>query len=309
MKLVNWFQRTPLDGQRSILFIRILAGGVFFWEGMLKFVYVNQGVGRFTKLGLPFPDIVANFIGGFEIVGGLCLLLGLITRWVGVAFATEMLVAMIVTKIGLYLGASPLPLPPSPPQVGGWAVLHEIRSEYAQLMSSIFLIASGPGRWSLDAWFSRNKFFRTLITKMNFQGERMKGVLQLVMLAFMTLSAGQAFALTHSFTVNCEGPNVALVAQDRSVCGIRQGNEVRESFSAYSTVMLGSRTRCSFPGLFDDRIQLTHEHELDKFVILGPLAGDAAVYGTPIHVAEAPFEFSYNEDIYGNLVHCSVTEN
>jgi len=36
-----------------MLIIRLLAGGVFFWEGMLKFVYANQGVGRFTKLGFP----------------------------------------------------------------------------------------------------------------------------------------------------------------------------------------------------------------------------------------------------------------
>ena len=43
-------------------------------------------------------------------------------------------------------------LPPVPPQVGIWAVLHEIRSEYAQMMSCLFLLISGPGPWSLDAW-------------------------------------------------------------------------------------------------------------------------------------------------------------
>jgi len=62
-----------------------------------------------------------------------------------------MVVAMLSTKIAIYLGTSPLPLPPSPPQVGIWAVLHEIRSEYAQLMSCAFLLVAGPGPWSLDA--------------------------------------------------------------------------------------------------------------------------------------------------------------
>jgi len=57
-----------------------MAGGVFFWEGLLKFVYANQGVGRFTKLGIPFPHFTATFIGGLEIVGGLLLLAGLTTR-------------------------------------------------------------------------------------------------------------------------------------------------------------------------------------------------------------------------------------
>jgi hypothetical protein len=39
--------------------------------------------------------------------------------------------------------------------MGGWAVLHEIRSDYAQIMSCIFLFAAGPGPWSLDAWLRR----------------------------------------------------------------------------------------------------------------------------------------------------------
>ena len=40
-----------------MLLLRLMVGGVFFWEGLLKFVYVNQGVGRFTKLGIPLSGI------------------------------------------------------------------------------------------------------------------------------------------------------------------------------------------------------------------------------------------------------------
>jgi hypothetical protein len=36
-----------------------------------------------------------------------------------------------------------------------WAVLHEIRSEYAQLMSVTFLLIAGPGPWSMDALVAR----------------------------------------------------------------------------------------------------------------------------------------------------------
>ena len=71
------------------------------------------------------------------------------------ALITEMVVAMAATKITLYLGTSPLPLPPVPPQVGLWAVLHEIRSEYAQLFSCAFLLLVGPGAWSIDALLAR----------------------------------------------------------------------------------------------------------------------------------------------------------
>ena len=77
---------------------------------------------------MPFPAFTADFVGCLEIVGGLLLVLGLLTRPIAVLFLIEMIVAMLSTKISMYLGTSPLPLPPVPPQTGFWAVLHEIRS-------------------------------------------------------------------------------------------------------------------------------------------------------------------------------------
>ncbi len=62
-KIINWFVDPLVTGPSTILIIRLLAGGVFFWEGILKFVYVNQGVGRFTKLGFAFPETTAHFVG------------------------------------------------------------------------------------------------------------------------------------------------------------------------------------------------------------------------------------------------------
>ena len=78
-----------------------MAGGVFFWEGLLKFAYVNQGVGRFTKLGIPFPHFTAAFVGYLEIFGGLLLLTGLMTRAIAIPFVAEMIVAILSTKISL----------------------------------------------------------------------------------------------------------------------------------------------------------------------------------------------------------------
>ena len=154
-KAWKWLFNPPLDGPSAIILLRLMAGGVFLWEGLLKFVYTNQGVGRFTKIGLPFPQATANFVGLLEIVGGILLIAGFLTRPIAIPFIIEMLVAMLSTKIALYLGTSPLPLPPVPPQIGLWAVLHEIRSEYAQLMTTVFLLVAGPGSWSLDALLIR----------------------------------------------------------------------------------------------------------------------------------------------------------
>ncbi len=150
-KLLQWLMNPPTDGPESTIALRFMAGGVFLWEGILKFVYANQGIGRFTKLGMPLPHFTADFVACLEIVGGLLLLSGLLTRLIAVPFIFEMIVAMLSTKISLYLGTSPLPLPAAPPKVGMWAVLHEVRSEYAQLLTVLFLMINGPGRWSLDA--------------------------------------------------------------------------------------------------------------------------------------------------------------
>jgi len=156
-KIYNWLMNSPVDGPNSTLFLRLMAGGVFFWEGILKFVYVNQGVGRFTKLGMPFPQFTAGFVGWLEIIGGLMLLSGLMTRLISVPFIIEMIVAILSTKVSLYLGTSPLPLPPALPKVGAWAVLHEIRSDYAQIMTVAFLLINGPGAWSLDALLRKDR--------------------------------------------------------------------------------------------------------------------------------------------------------
>src|ERR1041385_2459174 len=83
-RILQWLTQPPVDGPRSILLLRLMAGGVFLWEGILKFVYVNQGVGRFTKLSMPFPHLTAGFVGYLEIVGGLLLLSGLMTRLIAI---------------------------------------------------------------------------------------------------------------------------------------------------------------------------------------------------------------------------------
>ncbi|MDB5257921.1 MAG: hypothetical protein JWM14_2616 [Chitinophagaceae bacterium] len=162
-KNINWLLNSPLTAPDSTLLVRFLVGSIFFWEGILKFVYANQGVGRFTKLGLPFPEFTADLIAGFEIVGGLFIILGLFSRIISLAFAVEMLVAIWMTKIVLFSGVSPLPLPQVPPKIGGWAFLHEVRTDYALLLLSIFIAWEGPGKKSLDyKWKHKNKWSKTV---------------------------------------------------------------------------------------------------------------------------------------------------
>jgi putative oxidoreductase len=165
-KIINWFLNPPVTGQPIILVLRLTAGSVFFWEGLLKFVYVNQGVGRFTKLGFPFPETTAHIIAVGEIIGGLLLIFGLFTRIVVLYFIIQMIVAVLSTKISLYLGTSPLPAPPAPPKTGIWAVLHEIRSDFAQISTCLFLLVAGAGRVSLDFIISRSRKLYSVNSKL-----------------------------------------------------------------------------------------------------------------------------------------------
>jgi len=148
---IQWMLRPGSRAPRATVWIRLMAGWVFFWEGVIKFVFVNQGVGRFTKLGMPMPGALAPAIAVLEIVGGLSLVAGFLTRPFALLFIGEMIVAILSTKVSLFLGTSPLALPPVPPQTGFWAVMHEWRSDIAQLACSLFLLLEGPGPWSLDA--------------------------------------------------------------------------------------------------------------------------------------------------------------
>src|SRR5271154_380456 len=98
-EILTWLVHPPTEGPTSTLLLRLMAGGVFLWEGILKFVYTNQGIGRFTKLGMPVPHFTANFVACFEMVGGLLLLSGLMTRLIAAPFIIEMIVAILSTKI------------------------------------------------------------------------------------------------------------------------------------------------------------------------------------------------------------------
>ena len=92
-----------------------------------------------------------------EIVAGALLIAGLLTRPAALLLIADIAVAIVTTKIPLLLGTTRLPLPPVAPQIGLWALLHESRSDYAQLMFTAFLLLAGPGAWALDAFLARRR--------------------------------------------------------------------------------------------------------------------------------------------------------
>ena len=72
----SWANRTA----KGIVLIRVLVGWVFLSEGIQKFLFPDPlGVGRFVKIGIPWPQVMAPFVGVVEIACGSLLLIGLVT--------------------------------------------------------------------------------------------------------------------------------------------------------------------------------------------------------------------------------------
>src|ERR671930_502122 len=93
------------DAPAAAVLVRLVVGGVFLSEGIQKFLYPEAlGVGRFTKIGIPAPEVMAPFGGVCEIVCGVLFLLGLLTRFAAVTMIIDMLVAILSTKLPILLG-------------------------------------------------------------------------------------------------------------------------------------------------------------------------------------------------------------
>jgi uncharacterized membrane protein YphA (DoxX/SURF4 family) len=135
----------------SVILIRLVVGGVS--EGIQKFLYpAENGVGRFTKIGIPAPEVMAPFVGVVEIVCGALILIGLLTRLAAIPLIINMLVAILSTKIPILLGQGFWGFSlRTLPYYGFWGMAHEARTDFAMLLGSIFLLIVGAGAWSLDA--------------------------------------------------------------------------------------------------------------------------------------------------------------
>ena len=82
----------------------LIVGVVFLSEGVQKFVYPESlGVGRFTKIGIPAPELMAPFVGVCEIACGALFVLGLLTRFAAITMIINMLVAISTTKVPMLL--------------------------------------------------------------------------------------------------------------------------------------------------------------------------------------------------------------
>lgn len=106
-----------------------------------------MGPGRFDTAGIPAPTFFAYFDGVFEIVCGLLILAGLLTRLAAIPMIVDMIGALLITKLPIVWADAPL----YPKAAGLWDAFREARLDLAMLCGSIFLLIVGAGALSVDA--------------------------------------------------------------------------------------------------------------------------------------------------------------
>lgn len=142
-----------------VVLIRLLVGGVFLAEGIQKFLYPAElGAGRFARIGIPSPDVMGPFVGGAEIMCGVLIILGLLTRLAALVMLVNISVAIVSTKLPILLGhpVGPFSLAKLP-RYGFWSAVHEARTDLSMWLGSLFLVLVGAGALSLDAFLARRR--------------------------------------------------------------------------------------------------------------------------------------------------------
>jgi len=147
---MNNFFATTWD-VRSLIFIRLAVGLIFLTQGIIKYTDPHMGVLRLAKIGFPYPDFTAHFVGTFEIACGSLVLLGLFTRIASIPLLIVILTAIATTKIPELFHTGQ----------GFWFMVSDARTDFAMTMSLLFLISVGAGSWSLDAWLRGEKPHQT----------------------------------------------------------------------------------------------------------------------------------------------------
>jgi uncharacterized membrane protein YphA (DoxX/SURF4 family) len=126
-------------GNVPALLCRLAVGLIFLSEGLQKYLFPEiLGTGRFAKIGFSDPGFWAYFTGTFEIVCGILILIGLLTRLAAIPLLIIMIVSFITTKY------------PELIEKGFWFMAHDYRTDFAMTLLLIYLIIYGGGKKSVD---------------------------------------------------------------------------------------------------------------------------------------------------------------
>ena len=122
--------------------IRWVVGIVFLTEGLLKLLHPQDlGAGRFARIGLPWPEALAPFVAGLEILGGVLLLVNLVPGYAALMLFGVIGVALLTTKLPVLLARQLGPFTlMKVPFYGVLGFLHESRTDLCMFAGTLALI-------------------------------------------------------------------------------------------------------------------------------------------------------------------------
>jgi len=85
---------------RTAAHVAIVAGVIFIFAGLVKFVFHGWELNAFRSFGLPWPSTLEIVAGGLETAGGVLLVLRLLVAPVALLLALTMVVAIGASGIG-----------------------------------------------------------------------------------------------------------------------------------------------------------------------------------------------------------------
>jgi putative oxidoreductase len=134
--------------QYAILLVRVLIGLFFAISGGNK-LFVAGGTKpvyeTLVQAKVPFPHPMAYFVSGVEFVGGSLVALGFLSSPACVVLLIDMIVATLTSAISIMpKGLSPL----------SWLDDFLYLPEVLYVLFFIWLICSGPGKFSVDYWLA-----------------------------------------------------------------------------------------------------------------------------------------------------------
>jgi putative oxidoreductase len=128
--------RSSTTRDLGLLIARIVLGAIFAAHGAQKIWEwgITATSQNFAGMGVPMPEIAAPAIAGLELVGGIALVLGVLTPWAGILLALDMLGAALLVHVGAGVFVDG----------GGWELVGALGA------GALVLAATGAGRISLD---------------------------------------------------------------------------------------------------------------------------------------------------------------
>lgn len=126
---------SPRHLSLGIAIVRVVVGCIFVAHGYLKLGIMGLGAatGMFAQMGIPAPSITAPLVSVVEIVGGIALILGVLTRLAALALAIDMVCAILLVRIK-----------------GGFFNPNGAEFEILLLTVCVALVVAGAGVLSID---------------------------------------------------------------------------------------------------------------------------------------------------------------